>query len=419
MKVNLPKFFLISLFSLITIIVSAQKHEVLYINHQYQELIKKCTPPKTENDLYWLAQVYDQQGKTGKAIDLLVAHANLSDAVTLQQLKADLYFKNGQYNKSLDFYTANSENSSNFFKLVKTLEFNGDYILAIDSIKHRIKTDSTNVELLKILANCYYKADANIMAINTYRTVCDINPSDLPSTNKLAILLLNTHLEGNVSEAITLAEKVLETDSINKRFLYIKGRGYYMLNNYNNALPCFLKLYDSGYKNLINCKHLGICEFRMEQYEASKEHLHEALLIKPDDIQTNLFLGKCHLETEQASKALEYFRKVDTLLLPPKEMMGSILWDRQLCYKSLKDYHKVDTLLRELTKYDSRADAYFYIAANYQEQLNSPKKALDYYELFLEKSSTPREKKQCSSLREIAERRIQTLKEDAFWEGEQ
>lgn len=417
MKPALYKILVLSFFLSIVLPTSAQKNEILFVNHQYQELIEKCSPPKSEHDYYWKAQALAQQGKLLQAIALLESTPLTHQNHDIKQLKADLYFQSGQYNNAMAYYVNNSRNDANFLKLSKILEFNGSYMIAIDSLRTRLKSDSLNIDLLHILANCYYRSDAPVMAIMTYLDLYKLNPNDLKCAYKLSILLLNTKMRHNVSLAVTIADSVLQKNPNNNTFLRIKGRGYYMMNNYNNALPCFKQLYDNGYTNLFVCKYLGICEFKMEQYNDALTHFNEALKIEPYDLQTNQFVGKNYLAQQQIKNALTSFSIVDSLLLPSKEMMNTLLWDKQLCYKKLQDFEQVDSLLHQISKYDNRADVYFYIAANYQNHLNKPQKALQYYELFLDKSSTSFELQKCVALRSIAQNRISKLKEDQFWQA--
>lgn len=394
----------------------AQENELLFLRHQYEDIIQNCTPPTTENDYFWLAQSLDQQGQYLKAIAYLEAYNDTNRLSPINTLKADLHFKTGQYNKALPYYLASKHNANSFLRVMKILEFNGEYNATIAEITDRLKNDSTNIELLSILANSYYRCDASIMAIRTYERIHVLNPNDLSSANKLALLLLNSRKEGNVRKSIDIANTVLEKDSTNKRFLRIKGRGHYISNDYHRALPCFKSLYDGGYNNLSNCKHLGICEFKIGAYDSARIHLLEAYVIEPSDLQTNLFVGKAFLESDQIFGALLYFKNVDTLLLPTDEMMTSLLWDKQRCYRALESYTKVDTLLHELMIYDKKSDYYFYIASNYESGLKDKKKALVYYEKFMTASGTPQEIKKTKDLRAIAQQRMDKLKEDDFWE---
>lgn len=398
--------------------IYAQENEVLFVQQKYDELIQKCTPPQGESDYYWLALSLDKQGNSLKAIKYLEA---LNDSNLLPQtslLKADLYYKTGQYKSAKPIFKANSKSNNSFLKLMRIYEFNADYITAVDSIKLRLDSDSTNIELLSILANCYYRLDATVLATQTYEKIYTQNPNDLSTANKLSILLLNSRKEGNIRRAIEIADSVLSHNADNKRFLRTKGRGHYILNDYHRALPCFKSLYTHGYNNLSNCKHLGICEYKTGAYDSARIHLLEAYIIEPTDIQTNLFVGKSFLETGQIFGALIYLKNVDTLLLPTDEMMTSLLWEKQRCYRELEAYGKVDTLLHQLIQHDSKSDYYFYIASNYENGLEDKAKALLYYEKFMTASSTPEEIKKTKSLREIAQGRIDLLKEDEFWNEE-
>ena len=392
----------------------SQEMEVLYIHQAYDRIIESCTPPSTEQEYFWLAQALDQKGKSLDAIHILETLPDSSLTPSLQHLKGNLYFKTGQYHKAQPYLIDNSKDNAAFLKLMATYEASDDYMIVIDSITHRLTTDSLNLDLLNILANAYYRSEAEVMAISTYKKIYSINPEDLSTANKLALLLLNSRKEGNIQQSVRIANEVLKNDSTNKRFLRIKGRSHYILEDYHRALPCFKQLYDSGYTGVSNCKYLGICEFKTFNYEEARTHLLKAEVKEPDDIQTTLFLAKTHLELNDIAAALNCYQKIDTLLLPSDELMISLLWDKQRCYRVLERYDHVDFYLKQLTQYDQKPDYYFYIASNYQEGLKNLTKALEYYELYIEKTASPKEMVISKDLRAIAMDRITKVKEELF-----
>ena len=395
-----------------------QGNEVLFTLHKYDEIIRRCTPPQTSNDYFFLASALDKQGKTLQAIHILEEEKNAQDTLKTYPnnlLKADLYYKTGQFQKAFPYYASTSRNNDSFKKMMKILESKGNYTEVIDSINQRLKNDSTNLDLLQILASCYYHNEATILSANTYEKIYSLNPNDLTAVKKLSVLYVNSKEEKNLSRALELTENVLKRDSDNKYFIQVKGRACFIMNNFQCAYPCFKKLFDEGNESFSICKYLGISEYKIFKYKESLFHLLKAFAINPVNPQINLFIGRSYLELEQTDEALKYLNSVDSLLLPSNETMAILLWEKYRCYQKLKSYEKADTILHKITKYDNNPYYYFFIASNYENGLKNKKQALNCYEKFMTLSDTPKSKNSLSSLRGLATKRIEKLKEDGFW----
>ena len=99
-----------------------QGNEVLFTLHKYDEIIRRCTPPQTSNDYFFLASALDKQGKTLQAIHILEEEKNAQDTLKTYPnnlLKADLYYKTGQFQKAFPYYASTSRNNDSFKKMMK------------------------------------------------------------------------------------------------------------------------------------------------------------------------------------------------------------------------------------------------------------------------------------------------------------
>lgn len=409
------KILLLVLASLALSHICAQENELLFLDQEYDKIIKNSTPPQSESDFYWLAQAYRTKGENIKAINILESYPDTSATSANQALKAELYYSLGRYNEALSYYSLTKDNDASFYKLMQIYENKGDYIKCISDIINRIDSTSTNTALLSILANSYYRSDAKKMAQYTYQRLYDIDPENTAIAYKLAVLLMNTMQAGEIEKAGKLANEILENDPNNMRFTRVKARAYYLLEDYREAMQAYETLYKKGYRDEVTCQRLGMCEYKLHFFREASEHFTEALLQNANSMLTNLYLGMCYQNLGSCKESFYYLAQADSLMQPKDEHLASLCWERHWCYKKQQEYTKADSCLHAMLQYSDDALNYYHIATNYDKNLKDKDNAIKYYQMFIDINKETNRVKEGSSFVLTSNYRIKRLKEDQFW----
>lgn len=402
---------LILVFITILLNISAQHYEVMFIQQQYDEIIEKSQHSKNATDYYWAAQAYKAKGENTKALSSLESYQDSSATSNIQALKAELYYSLGRYTEAEQYYQLTSASDASFYKLMQVYENKGNYIRCINDITMRIDSTSTNIALLSILANSYYRSQAKVMAQNTYQRLYDIDPNNTAVAYKLCVMLINTMLEGEIRNASKIAENVLVNDPENIRFVRVNARALFLLEKYKGAMAAYETLYKNGYRDEVTCQRLGICEYKGGFYREAVEHFSESLLQNANSLHTNMYLGKCYHHLSNSDKSLYFLAQADSLLQPKEEHLATLCWERHWCYLQQKEYEKVDSCLQQMLQYDDDALNYYHIANNYDKNLRNKEMAIKYYQLYIDKT----DKKEQNGFVMTSNYRIKKLKEDKFW----
>jgi len=393
----------------------AHDHEVLFIQQQYDDIIKECTPPQKNSDYYWAAQAYKAKGEQLSALKILESCPDTAAVSDIEALKAEIYYSLGRYSLAENYYSLTSENDASFYKLMQVYENKGNYLKCIGSITNRIDSTSTNTALLAILANSYYRSNAKIMAQNTYQRLYDIDPKNTAIAYKLAVLMMNTMKAGQIKQAANLANEVLEAEPNNMRFIRVRARAYYLLEEYREAMQDYETLYKKGYQDEVTCQRLGMCEYKLHFFREASQHFTDALLQNVNSMHSNLYLGMCYQNLGECNKSLYYLAQADSLMQPTDEHLATLCWERQWCYIKQQQYHKADSCLHAMLKYSDDILNYYHIATNYDKNLKDKNKAITYYQLFIDQNNETKKLKEDSGFIRNASYRIKRLEEDKFW----
>jgi tetratricopeptide (TPR) repeat protein len=416
------KFF--AIFILINSFVFSQEdYEILYIKGEYEKVLQNSMDLDSPNDYYWNSLILDRKGDDLKAIEILRDGLNkYANNHMLEKLLIDLLYKTGQYGQAKSLLSEYLDSPDIFLKFINILGFEGEYQMAINYLKEKIKTDSLNIEYLSLLGDYYNQIDSLSFSINALEKLITLSPNDLKNLNKLANLYIRNK---NYIKAIRICDRVLVNDTINKKFIRIKGIAGFNNDNFDIAGNCFKMLLDQGDSGKFVLKHLGVSEFRNSMFKESREHLLMAYQVDSNDFEINYFLGKAYLNSPTAETGLYYLNRVDSLLQPDPKIISALYYDKQSIYSAIGNYSGALKSYEMAYKYDAKPEYIFYIASLYQHKLENKMKALEYYERFLtllppkpESEHKYDEKQITVSLRKAAETNIIELKEELFFKGE-
>lgn len=402
--------------------MSQENCEILLLKGDFDKIIENTQQLSSIEDFYWNSIALDHKGKVLEALKVLSDGIIMYEEIEkLELLYANYLFKTGQYPKA-KLYLLKYKDNNLFNKLISVLEFENNYQLAIDLIEKEISSDSTNVYLLSHLAENYYQIDSLNLAIYWYEKALIINQNDQLIIEKLAKYYFK---DKAYRISVQKCDIALQNDSLNKNFIKIKGMASMNIPNYETAQNCFKFLYENGDSSNFILKNLGVCEFNNSSFVSSRDHLLLAFQFDPNDYEICYFLGKGYLNSPYPEKGLFYFNRVDSLLQPDLNILSALYLEKQSIYNSINKYEEALNCYKIAHKYNPKPEYLFYIASMYETNFKNSEKALEYYNLFLQKLPTKlnsdhkyKEDQMILSLRKSAENNIVRLKEELFFKGE-
>ena len=401
-----------------------EKYELLYLNNSYDALLEACQEKSTAEAYYWHALVLDKNGNWTEASSLLdTALIQFKENINLENLFIGIQFKLGRYSQITSLLTKHIDYPGNFIKYINILEFRGEYKQAILLLEEKIESDSTNLEYLSHLGDNYFQIDLILSSIETFKKILIINPSDLLSASKLANLYIRTK---SYPQSIEICDKGLAIDSTSRKLYRAKGIASNKDGDYETSTKCFQYLYSQGDSSQFVLKNLGISEYYTHSTLAAIEHLELAYKNDSSDFDVCYVLGESYLNTNNQEPGLYYYNQADSLLQPDKTILSTIHNKKQSIYTSLGDFEMAIKSYKTAYNYNPKPEYLFFIASLYQHQIKDKKEAIHYFQSFVdvlpEEGEASKEKEadqlRTISMRDVAERNIEKLKEELFFNGE-
>lgn len=402
---------------------SQENYELLFLRSEFDRIEQLSRKLETPEDYYWHSFILDNKGKTLNAINYLEeGRAKYHNSTEIEQLLIEFLFRTGQYTQAKPLLQKYSDESMYFLKYISILEFEGEFHTAIRQLNIKLSEDSLNLEYLTHLGDNYYKIDSIQLAVGVFEDILVINPNDQLTAYKLA----NSYIKlKEYKPAIEICDIALKNDSTIKKFVQTKGIASFRLKNYKEAEACFKQLLLQGDSGKFILKHLGMSEFNTTEYKKSREHLLQAYKIDSNDFEICYMLGRCFLNSPTPAKGLYYFERVESLIQPDTILLSELYNDKHSIYSTLDMYEKALECYKKAYEYNPKPEYIFFIASYYQNKLDDKKRALEYYERFIEllppKPDSDHEIEETQiviSLRKVAEDNIKLLKEELFFEGE-
>lgn len=418
------RFRLLSLcFFICSLAFPQENYELLFVKGDYERILDKSKVLADTNDYYWNSLILDKKGEILNSIEVLKSGlVKFPKSHLLEKQLIDFLYNTGQYTDAKRLVIKHLHNPDIFLKYVNILGFQREYLLAIDLLKERTKTDSLNLAYLGVLADYYYQIDSLESSIKVLEKQISLNPNDQKSLNKLANIYVKTK---KYEKAIETCDLVLQNDLLNLKFVRIKGIAGFRNEDFKLASNCFKMLLSEGDSGKIVLKHLGISQFRNNMFKESRGHLLLAYHIDSNDFETCYFLGNAFLNSQNPELGLFYLNRADSLLQPNSIVLSTIYYDKQSIYSTIGNNVKALMCYKKAYDYNPKPEYIFYIASLYQHKLDDKSKALEYYEQFInllppKPTSENRfdEKQIVISLRKVAETNINQLKEELFFKGE-
>lgn len=392
------------------------------IQQDYDAILAKSADLDDTTEIYFHAFALDKTGRISEAIEVLEEGVNKFGPVAgIEIALSGLYYRTGQYASAKPLLYKYMDMDEVFIKLIRVLEFESDHQQAIALLASRLETDSLNLDYLIRLGDNYVAADRILSARDTYFKIVTLNDHDIVSMSKLANIYLKTMVYDG---AIELCGRALELDSMNRTIFKIMGLAAFRKGDFDLSESCFSRLLELGDTTLVNLKHLGISESKVYRFEESVEHLLLAYGMDTTDYEICYFLGRGFDNIQQPETGLRFLEFADTLVQPSPAILAAIVTEKATVYYSMRDYEKALQCYEEAYAYKPSPDYLFFMGSLYRYKFHNPRKALELYERFLGELALKNGKTSTLnfrpgvSMRNTAERGIEELKEELFFEGD-
>jgi len=284
----------------------------------------------------------------------------------------------------------------------------GKYDEAINIYKKFLINDSLNVNYLNKLAFATLKKGDNESAARLYNKVLQLDERNILAIKNLAYLCM---VAKESETAIRLLTRGIETDSTDMDLFARRAQIYFSINYNKRALDDYLVLLASGDSSEFNLKRAGIGYSNNMQPKVAIIYLLKAYQIDSTDYETCSYLGQCYFNLEDIKNSIRYYNRTIKILSRVNGQMA-------LTYSLLAMSQKSDGLysdaiasyLNSLHVFEDPT-IYMVIANIYDENLKDSKRAILYYQKFLDnlkKSKGPLSAEYIESVR----KRMEYLKEN-------
>lgn len=326
-----------------------------------------------------LLKLEDSKSSFKKAISLDPENLNYSQAL------ADVLYQLQDNKKALALYSELNENSSNTYfelQMAKIHQREDNYTNAIELYKSLLVNDTSNYYYHKQIAICYQKNKLLVEALNHYNAAFALNNSDL----NLVPVICNIYLKGGeFNKVISVCDIGLETDSTKASLHRFKAYAQFLSHKYQDAEQSFKKSISFGDTSVFNYKYLGLNYYQQENFAHAIEALEKAIELDEKDIELHYFLGFAYSYDYRKNEGREYLLKTMEMMQPDKQDMVDILKqlsEIEFYYGNIEglEHHLAEMMrISPETKYP-----YYKLGRLYDYHYDDPKKALEYYQMYLE-----------------------------------
>ena len=281
--------------------------------------------PSNRDAYRGLGIAYVNCGKYDEAIAALshaVEYSKKNDNVKIDSMKylATCYYETGQYKEAVDMYT--------------------------DVISYSDKDEKD--ELYYLRGTCYIKLDDENNATLDYEKSLELNGTDY---NLCCNMYYNFKKAGYVDRGESYLKRIIQAQDADS---YLKGKTYYILEDYVQAEKYLIEAYDNG--NGEAAYYLAMTYERKEDFEKA-ENLYKSYMDKhPEDYGIYNQYGAYLISRKEYEKALEFIEK--GLKFAKEEQQQELLFNQAVCHEYMGKYQEAYQLFQTyLSKYPNDAAA--------------------------------------------------------------
>jgi len=261
---------------------------------------------------------YAQSLEAYESRDYQSALENINNALKLNKNLAQFYQLKGDIHKSLsenemaiETYKMAIQKRSNFIEvhmsLAELYEKLKNYEEAIRYYKRASGLEPERIEILLNIVDCYIQWNEMVVAdhyLNTYKKTA--TEFKKPVTDRYNVLrgevlfLLNDY-----AQSLEFLNNVSEPDSLT---LYLYGKNYYALKQFDKGVTYFNKLLNDDKTNGAWYHYRGIYFYEQKDYEDAKGQFLYAVELDSTLFESHYYLGKIYLEENDPNAALDEFK---------------------------------------------------------------------------------------------------------------
>jgi len=231
-----------------------------------------------------LAAAYSSQNQPDKAIQLLTDALQKSpDSLMIHGQLANIAAMNGRYELAIAEFrrvlSYDRKSVQQRLRLAEVYELKGDYSSAIAMYTEAHELSPKDPIAALSLAAALGKAGRTTEARTQYQTVLSSHPNSANALNNLAYLLCETG--GNLDEALSLAQRAIETTPGQPSFMDTMGYIYLKKGMRDSAIKTFGNLVRKYPKYATFRYHLGMALLENGDKTGARKELEAALANNP------------------------------------------------------------------------------------------------------------------------------------------
>lgn len=343
------------------------------------ECFLKASAISPDNNTYTLtlAKSHFNRGKTGRAKPLLL---KLCSADSMNWVYAyyltSIYMQEAKYDESIKIYDRFFKQDSINYIFMDKIGFaslrKGDYGRAIDMFNSSLAINPKNINAIKNLAYLYAVSNKVDTAIQLLTRGINMDPEDMDLFARRAAL-------------------------------------NYSINYNKRALNDYLKILSSGDSSVLFLKRAGIGYTNNLQPKEAIPYLLKAYHKDTSDIEVLRFLAQNYKTVKDLKKSAYYYRHIIDFINPAVFQLGTTCIMLAEVLKSDSLYKEAISAYIKSQEYRSDNSINLSIANLYDENLKDVPKAIQYYELYLNKRKNSRDMFNTDYV-ESVRKRVESLK---------
>jgi len=390
--------------------------DMMLIRGDFKKVIDTCIKILAVDSLnsevyYKLGLAYQNLLSDDKSFDcFLKASAISPENNNYNFTVAKSFYNKGKNNQAkpllLELCAADSMNWTYAYYLTSIYMQEGKHDESIKIYERFYEQDSVNYLFMdKIGFACLRKGDSE-KAINMFNSSLALNQKNINAMKNLAYLYA---ISNRIDTAIQLLTNGIQIDPADMDLYARRAALNYSINYNKRALNDYLKILSSGDSSVLYLKRAGIGYTNNLQPKEANVYLLKAYQKDTSDLQVLSFLARNYERIGDLKKSAYYYTHINDILSPFVFQLGMnyILLAEVLKSDSL--YSKAISTYLKSQEYRSDISIYITIANLYDEKLKDIPKAIQYYELFLNRLKSTRDRFSPNYI-EAIKKRVESLK---------
>lgn len=296
-----------------------------------------------------------------------------------------------------------------------------NYGPAIEIYLSVIEEDGRNYSYNKELGLSYLKMDSVKLARWYLHNAVNINNRDENLVLQLAGLY---NKDSDYDLALNIIQLGLMHDQNSLLLIRYKAYTNYLLKQYPKAIDGLNHVYSEGDTSLFVKKYLGLSLLHLEEFNKSLPLLEQVFFADKSDEENSYYLSQAYSGVGNHEKAIEFLNKILKLINPSPVFSSLIHREIARNYFIQEQWEKAIKYYEISYQFDPlQFQALYSIAVIYDYNFDNKKKAIEYYQFFLDgieydPDLEVEHPEGTVSIAKVVSQRIIKLREDLHFEGE-